>query len=133
MVLPDGDLRAAEEDVLASPCNSVLFLDLDLADVAGMLDDFGDVCPVPSSDLASNTLGKIGKTADQPVLVEDAHAIAEWCSVILDHAELSVYGPEDEEDNEHVVSVPEALVIRTSRLLYRCHDHCHECHQHDIT
>lgn len=39
VILPQRDRRAAEEDVLSSPSLGVLLLDLNLADVAGVLDD----------------------------------------------------------------------------------------------
>lgn len=39
VILPDGDFRAAQEDVLSSTGRGVLLLDLDLANVAGVLDD----------------------------------------------------------------------------------------------
>lgn len=39
MILPDGDLGTAEEDILAWFGDCVLFLNLDLADVARMLDN----------------------------------------------------------------------------------------------
>lgn len=42
-------------------------------------------------------------------------------------------GPEDEEDDEHVVGVPESLVVGSSRLLNRSEDHAHERNQHNVS
>lgn len=42
-------------------------------------------------------------------------------------------GPEKEEDHKHVMSVPEALIVSTSRLFDRGDDHSHERSQHDVS
>lgn len=41
-------------------------------------------------------------------------------------------GPENEEYHEHVVCVPEALVVRSACLLHAGEDHGGQCDQHDV-
>jgi hypothetical protein len=136
MVLPDRDFRATHENVLftlvlshlqvvtiaylTSTGVGVLLLDLNLANVAGMLNDLGDVRLVASTDLTRNTLTEVGESTVHPVLPENTNAIAEGCKVGLDHAEGSVDGPEDEEDDEEVMCVPEALEVGSSCILSSC-------------
>lgn len=138
VVLPQRDGRAAKEDVLASPGFCVLLLYLDLADVAGVLDDLCDVGPVTATDFTGDALGEVAEAAVHPVLPENADgrgtdADAKGGDVGLDHAKGAVDGPEEEEDDEHVVGVPEALVVGTSRLLNRGDNHAHESNQHNIS
>lgn len=102
-----------------------------------MLNDLCDVCPVTTSHLACDTLGQVNETAVHPVLPEDsnsrcANAGAERCNIWLNHAESSVDGPEEEENDEHVVSIPEALKVCSSRLLGRRENHTHQRNKHDI-
>lgn len=102
-----------------------------------MLDDLGDVRLVSSADLARDALGQVDKAAVYPVLPEDAYGgradgDAEGRRVGLDHAEGAVDGPEDKEHDEHVVRVPEALVVGAPRLLDRRQHHAHERHEHDV-
>lgn len=132
MVLPDGVLGTAEEDVLPSLCNGSILLDLDFAHSARMLDDFRDIRLVSATHFTRDTFSEVGEAADEPVLIEYTDAVAVWFPIILDHAELPMDGPENEEHDEHVMRVPEALVVGTTRLLSRCEDHGHECGQHDI-
>lgn len=42
-------------------------------------------------------------------------------------------GPEDEEDDEEVMSIPEALEIGTSGLLCGCQSDSHQGDKHDIS
>ena len=105
MILPQAHLGAAEEDVLSSPGLRVLLLNLDLADVARVLDDFGDVRLMSPTNLAGNSLRKIDVSAVHPVLPEDtdgrgAEGHAEWREVGLDHTECAMDRPEEEEDDE---------------------------------
>lgn len=132
VVLPDRDLRATEEDVLTSTRRGVLLLNLDLADVAGVVDDLGHVGLVSSTHLTRNAFGKVGKSAVHPILPEDTNAVAEGRKVRLDHAEGTVDGPEHEEDDEHVVGVPEALEVGAARLLSSSNGDGHQSKQHDI-
>ena len=111
----------------------MLFLDLNLAHIARVLNDLRDVRLVSSSDFARNTLSQIRKSAIHPVLPEDANAITERCEVGLDHAESAVDRPEDEEDNEQVVGVPEAFEVCSSRLLCCRECYGHQGKQHDIS
>lgn len=85
---------------LTSTSLCVLFLDLDLAHVAGMLNDLRNVRLVPSSHFTCDTLSQVRKSSIHPVLPEDTDAVTEWRKVWLDHAEGAVDGPEDEEHNE---------------------------------
>lgn len=138
MVLPERDFRTAEEDVLACTGLGVLFLDLDLTNVAGMLHDFGDVCLVLAADFTGNTLGQVNEATVHPVLPEDTYGRradrdAEGGEVRLDHAERSMDRPENEEDNEEVMSVPEALKVGASRLFERGEYHSHERGEHHVT
>lgn len=110
----------------------MLLLDLNFADVARMLDHLRDESCVASSYLTGNSFGKIDKASNHPVLVKHTNAIAVWFPVVLDHAELAMNGPEDEEDDKEVVSVPESLEVCSAWFLNRCHNHCHESSEHDI-
>jgi hypothetical protein len=111
----------------------MLLLDLNLADVAGMLNDLGNVGLVPSSNFTSNALAKVRKSTVHPVFPEDTDTVAKGRKVGLDHAEGSVNRPEDEEDDEEVVGVPEALEVRTSSFLRCCKCDRHQSHKHDIS
>ena len=133
MVLPDRDLWAAEEDVLTGPCCSVFLLDLDLADIAGVVNNLRDVGFVASAHFTRNALSKVGESTIHPVLPEDTDAVAEGRKVGLDHAESTVDGPENKEDDEHVMSVPEALKVRATRLLSSCNGNGHQREQHDVS
>jgi hypothetical protein len=88
---------------------------------------------VPTSNLARNALSQISEATNEPVLVKDANAIAVWLSVSLDHAELSMNGPEYEKYDEHVMSVPESFEIGTSAFLHGSQYHCHQGSEHDIS
>ena len=67
MPLEVRDLRAAQEDVLASLSRRLLLLDLDLHDVRRVLDDLRDVRAVAGANLAENTLVDPDHTAHEPV------------------------------------------------------------------
>jgi hypothetical protein len=106
VVLPDGDFRAAQENVLdllaennvakvdctylSSTGRGVLLLDLNLTNVARVLDDLGDVRLVASSDLTRDTLSQVRESTVHPVLPEDTDTIAERCKIRLDHAKGSM-------------------------------------------
>ena len=132
VILPDGHLWAAEEDVLSCSRFGVLFLDLDLADVAGVLHDFANERLVPASDLAEDTFKQIDESAVHPVRPKDAAAIAKGRDVCLDHAERAVDGPENEENDEEVMQIPEALKIGTTRFLNRCTEDDHQRCEHNV-
>lgn len=133
MVLPDGDLRAAEEDVLTGSWVAVFLLDLNLDDVAGMFDDFADSGDVLTTDLTHGALSEIDSSTSEPELPENSDAITEWGAVRLDHAESSVEGPEKEENHKQVVSIPESLKVGSSWFLNCRKDHGHERNKHDIS
>ena len=67
MPLEVGDLRAAQEDVLAGLGGRLLLLDLELHDVRRVLDDLGDVGAVAGADLTKDTLVNPDNTADKPI------------------------------------------------------------------
>lgn len=118
---------------LSSPCLGMLFLDLNFANVAGMLNDLRDVRLVSSTDFARHSFSQICESTIHPVFPENTNAIAEGCKVGLDHAECAVDGPEDEEDDKEVMGVPEALKVGTARFLRRCERNRHKRKQHDIS
>jgi hypothetical protein len=96
----------------------MLLLDLDLDDIAWVLYDFRNERLVSPPQFARNALCQICKSAQHPVLPEDANSVAEGLKVGLDHTERPVNGPEDEENNEQVVRVPKTLKVGSSRLLH---------------
>ena len=61
------DLRAAQENVLASASGRLLLLDLDFHDFRRMLNDLRNVCPVTRADFTKDTLVDPDDTADKPV------------------------------------------------------------------
>lgn len=123
MILPQAHLGAAEEDVLSCPGLRMLLLNLDLADVARVLDNLGDVRLMSPTNLASNSLCEIDVSAVHPVLPEDsdgrgADGHAEWREVGLDHTECAMDRPEKEKDHEEMMRIPETLEIRPAELLH---------------
>lgn len=91
-----------------------------------------------STNLSGNSLRQVDESSVRPVLPKHtdsrrSNAGAERRHVRLNHAEGSVDGPEEEEDNEHVVSVPESFVVGPSRLLNRSEHHAHKRNQHDVS
>jgi hypothetical protein len=149
VVLPDGYFGAAKEYVLfmlaslllsggrstylSSTSLCVLFLDLNFADVARMLNDLGNIRLVSSSDLTRNTLGQVRESTVHPVLPEDTDTVAEGRKVGRDHAEGSMNRPEEEENNEEMMGVPEAFEVCATRLLRSCQCNSHQREQHNIT
>ena len=78
----------------------MLFLDLNFADVARVLNDFGNVRLVSAPNFTSDTLSKVSEPTVHPVLPENTDTIAEWRKIGLDHAEGSVDRPKNKEDDE---------------------------------
>lgn len=111
----------------------MVFLNLNFTDVAWVLNDLRDIRLVATSNLSCNTFRKICETSDKPVLIENANAEAVGSTVVFDHTELAVDGPENEEDDEHVVSVPEPFIVGSSWLFDRSEDHGHERNQHEVS
>jgi hypothetical protein len=111
----------------------MLFLDLDFADVARVLDDLGNVRLVSATNFASDTLSQVRESTVHPVLPENTDTITEWRKVGLNHAKGSVDGPEDEEDDEEVMRVPETLKVRTARSFGSGKSDCHQGKEHDVT
>ena len=110
----------------------VLFLDLDLTHIAGMLNDFRDEGLMSPTDFSQNSLYKIDSPTITPVLVEIANRVAKRWAVRLDHAEGSMDRPENEEDNEKMMSIPEPLEVRPSEPLKRRSHHGSQREEHDI-
>lgn len=75
MPLEVGDLRAAQEDVLAGLGGRLLLLDLDLHDVRGVLDDLGDVGTVAGAYFTEDTLVNPDNTANKPVALRRCQTI----------------------------------------------------------
>jgi hypothetical protein len=95
----------------------MLLFDLNLADVAGMLNNLGNVRLVPSSNFTRDTLSEIRESTIHPVLPKNTDTVAEGRKVRRDHAESAVDGPEQEKNDEEVVHVPEALEVVATRFL----------------
>lgn len=76
VVLPDGHLGAVEENVLAGPGLGVLLLDLDLAHIARVLNDLGDVSLVASAHLTGDTLREVHESTVHPVLPKDTNSLS---------------------------------------------------------
>lgn len=152
VVLPYGNLWTAQENVLetelvtenpvmhlllrthlTSTSLCVLFLDLNLDDIARMLDDFRNKSFMSSSHLSSNPLGQIKECSVHPVLPENSDSSTERSEVRLDHAESSVNRPKYEEYNEEVVSVPKSFEVRPSWLFHRRKYHGHQSKEHHIS
>lgn len=110
----------------------MLFLDLHFANVARVLNDLGNVRLVSSPNFTSDTFSQVRKSTVHPVLPENTDTVAERRKVRLDHAERSVNRPEDEEDDEEVVHVPEAFEVCTTGLFRCCDCNGHQRNQHDV-
>ena len=67
MPLEVGDLRAAQEDVLAGTGGRLLLLNLDLHDVRRVLNDLGDVSAVAGAHFTEDTLVDPDDTTNEPV------------------------------------------------------------------
>lgn len=108
MPLKVGDLWAVEEDVLAGTGCGLFLFDLYFHDLGGVLDDLGDVCPVPGTDLAEDALIDEDDAANEPVAPKDANGVvvAVGGPVGLDHAKHAMELPVDEKDNKEMVRVP---------------------------
>jgi hypothetical protein len=102
---------------LSSPRSGVFLFNLNLHDVAGMLNDLGDECLMPPAYLPEDTLQQIDETSVHPILPKDASASTERLYVRLDHAPCSMNGPGEKEDDEQVMCVPKSLEFRAARLL----------------
>lgn len=94
----------------------MLLLDLDLAHITRMLNDLRDIRLVSPSYFTRNALSQVRESTIHPILPEDTDTVAKWRKVGFDHAESTMDGPEDEEHDEEVMRVPEALKVRPSRL-----------------
>lgn len=133
MVLPNRDLRTAQEDVLSSFRDSVLLFNLDLDNVAWMLDNLADVRLVLSPDLTGKAFGQVNESSNEPVFPKDTNSSAEGGSIRLDHAEGAMERPEKEEEKEEVMGVPESFKVSTSGLLHSSSGHQEEDDKHDVT
>lgn len=111
----------------------MLLLDLDLAHVAGMLDDLGHESLVPASNFSCDSLGQVEETTVHPVFPKHTGTGAEWRKVLRNHAEFTVDGPENKENDKEMVAVPEALEVGSSLLLNGSPHHPAEGDEHDIS
>lgn len=98
-----------------------------------MLDNLRDECLVPSPDLARYAFKQIHKSTQHPVLPENTDAVAEGFKIRFDHTERSMDGPEDEEYDEKVMSIPESLKVGPSRFLHGREHHRHKRNQHNVS
>lgn len=111
MVLPDGDFRAAKKDILSSFRGRVIFLDLNLDNVARVLNDFADICLVFSTNLSHSPLAEVKEAPNHPELPENANTITERWAIRLYHAESTVKRPEEEKYEEEMVRIPLIMLI----------------------
>lgn len=132
VVLEKRDLRATQEDVLTSLDGGFLLFDLNLHDIAGMLNNLADVCFVTATDFAPCTFSKIQYSSKDPEAPEDSDGAAKGWPIGLDHAKRSVERPEKEEDEEQMVGVPKSLEILATRSFHSSDSHCHEAEKHDV-
>lgn len=98
-----------------------------------MLDHLRNECRMSSPYLPQDSLEQVEEASIHPELPEHTNARAEGCSVRFDHAESAVNGPEDKENCEQMMGVPESLKIRASSFLEGCEKHGHEGEEHDIS
>lgn len=110
----------------------MLLLDLNFANVARVLNNLGNVRLVSAPDLTGDTLTQVCKSSIHPVLPEDGNTSAKGRKVGRNHAESTVDGPEQEEDDEEVVHVPETLKVCTTRTFGRRECNSHQTNQHDV-
>ena len=117
---------------LSSSGFGLFLLDLDLHHITGVLNDLGNEGLVTPANFSRHPFGQVDKTTIHPVLPEDADSTTERSGVGFDHAEGAVDRPEDKENNEEVVGVPESLEIGPPCFLDRGEDHGHEGKEHDV-
>lgn len=111
----------------------MLLFNLNLDHVGWVLNDLVDIRLMRTPDLAHDTLSKIGEASNEPPLIERAIPKAGGYGVQWDHAINSVDRPCNEEDNEEMVSVPESLIIRSTRLFDGCEEHSHDRDGQNVT
>jgi len=133
MPLEVRDLRAREEDVLASPGSGLFLLDLDFHNVRRVLDDLVDMGAVTRANFAKDALENPDNATNEPVAPEDTDGVGGTVGgpVGLDHAEHAMELPVDEEHDEEVVGVPEPLKVSAPSLLHGEPHHDTECCGHD--
>lgn len=112
---------------LAGPGFGVLLLDLDFYYVAWMLNDLRNIGFVPAAHLAGNAFGQIYEASSHPILPKYSYTGTKRRKVCFNHAERSVDGPENEENNKQVVSVPEAFEVCATGLLDGSEHNGHQC------
>lgn len=77
-------------------------------------------------------LCKVRESSIHPVLPKDTDAIAERCKVRLNHAKRSVDRPENEEDDEQMVRIPEAFELRATMFLSSRPAHGRQRDEHNV-
>lgn len=133
ITLAEAKTEKRQRNYLSSLRLGVLLLDLDFADIAGVLNNLGNVCLVLPAHFTCYSLGQVEETTVHPILPENTDGVAVGCKVRTNHTESSMDGPHNEEDDEEVMGIPETLVICTARLLNGGEDHGHQSNKHDIT
>lgn len=76
-----------------------------------MLDDLGDECFVPSPNFSSDPFQQVNEAAVHPVLPEHTRACTERRGVCFDQTESSMDRPENEKNDEEMVSIPKSLEV----------------------
>lgn len=110
----------------------MFLLDLQLNDIAGVLDNLGNVRLVSSTNLPHHSFQQVDESAPHPILIEDTRTEAEGRCICLDHTECTMDGPENEEHDEEVMGVPEPLKVDPLEPVHGCDDHRHKCSEHDV-
>lgn len=82
-----------------------------------MLNHLRHIRLMAAPNLPRCALRKVRESTIHPVLPKDTDTIAERRKVRLNHAERSVDRPENEEDDEQMVRIPEAFELRATMLL----------------
>lgn len=97
-----------------------------------MLDDLRHVRSVAATHLPRKPLRQIDEPTEHPVLPENTDSRAKGRDIWSHHAEGTVDGPEDEEQDEEVVGVPESFVVGATRLLHGGQDHGGDDNDEDV-
>lgn len=116
---------------LSSSGLCMLLLDLNLDDVAWVLDDLRYKSRMSSSNLSGDSLSQIDNTSISPVLIENASARAEGRKILGDHAPNAVHGPKHKKYDEQMMRIPEPFKVRSAWLFNRGKYHCHQACEHN--
>ena len=117
---------------LASSRLGFLFLDLNFNYFTRMLNDFGDVGLVLPANLSRYPFYQVYESSVHPILPENTGTRTKRCCICFNHAESSVDGPENKEQNEEMVGEPEAFIIGSSKLSHGRGNDEHQNDKHDV-